>query len=284
MDGLLLIAVLAAVVIAFTVSASAGFGGSLILVPALALVLGTKSGTALAALLLATNNVVKVWAYRKTIPWRRAALITILIAVGTALGALLFVAAAEKVVTVAVIVTFVLAFVAERFDLSGLRRRFGAPLLALLSGATSGFSGTSGPLKGLAVRSLDLDRLHLVGALSVASLVGDATKTAIWTEAALIPANAYFMALAAVPLMFAATLGGRRDRKSTRLNSSHANISYAVFCLKKQITHLHHGLGELQIHHAQPGPRQRRRIARKHSTPAYNPHARAGHNRESRRP
>src|SRR3712207_6969893 len=25
-----------------------------------------------------------------------------------------------------------------------------------------------------------------------------------------------------------------RDRKSTRLNSSHANISYAVFCLKKK--------------------------------------------------
>src|SRR3712207_6938688 len=29
------------------------------------------------------------------------------------------------------------------------------------------------------------------------------------------------------------------DRKSTRLNSSHANISYAVFCLKKKkITHI----------------------------------------------
>src|SRR3712207_8296845 len=27
---------------------------------------------------------------------------------------------------------------------------------------------------------------------------------------------------------------GRGDRKSTRLNSSHANISYAVFCLKKK--------------------------------------------------
>src|SRR3712207_6852740 len=26
-----------------------------------------------------------------------------------------------------------------------------------------------------------------------------------------------------------------RDRKSTRLNSSHANISYAVFCLKKKL-------------------------------------------------
>src|SRR3712207_8186581 len=28
-----------------------------------------------------------------------------------------------------------------------------------------------------------------------------------------------------------------QDRKSTRLNSSHANISYAVFCLKKKKTH-----------------------------------------------
>src|SRR3712207_8103780 len=28
----------------------------------------------------------------------------------------------------------------------------------------------------------------------------------------------------------------RGDRKSTRLNSSHANISYAVFCLKKKNT------------------------------------------------
>src|SRR3712207_7730258 len=28
-----------------------------------------------------------------------------------------------------------------------------------------------------------------------------------------------------------------RDRKSTRLNSSHANISYAVFCLKKKKDH-----------------------------------------------
>src|SRR5699024_12581132 len=30
-------------------------------------------------------------------------------------------------------------------------------------------------------------------------------------------------------------LRGRRDRKSTRLNSSHVSISYAVICLKKKI-------------------------------------------------
>src|SRR3712207_7740875 len=33
-----------------------------------------------------------------------------------------------------------------------------------------------------------------------------------------------------------AAFGDARDRKSTRLNSSHANISYAVFCLKKKNT------------------------------------------------
>src|SRR5436305_8672675 len=31
--------------------------------------------------------------------------------------------------------------------------------------------------------------------------------------------------------------GRRPDRKSTRLNSSHVRISYAVFCLKKKKTH-----------------------------------------------
>src|SRR3712207_8659197 len=36
------------------------------------------------------------------------------------------------------------------------------------------------------------------------------------------------------PAQRAADLELVRDRKSTRLNSSHANISYAVFCLKKK--------------------------------------------------
>src|SRR3712207_7066770 len=36
-------------------------------------------------------------------------------------------------------------------------------------------------------------------------------------------------------LLFVGCIGGK-DRKSTRLNSSHANISYAVFCLKKTKT------------------------------------------------
>ncbi|MEU8619083.1 sulfite exporter TauE/SafE family protein [Streptomyces sp. NPDC048623] len=209
MDPLLIPVVLVAVSAAFVLSASAGFGGSLILVPTLALVLGTKSGVALAALLLGANNLVKVYAYRATLPFRKAAVVIVLGAAGAFLGAKLLVSAPEEAVTIAVIVGFAVAFTLETLDLTRWRRA-GSPVLAFAAGATSGFSGTSGPLKGLAVRGLDLDRLHLVGALSLASLVGDLTKTAVWTDAALLTGEDYLVALACLPLMIVGTFFGRR--------------------------------------------------------------------------
>src|SRR3712207_7625331 len=49
-----------------------------------------------------------------------------------------------------------------------------------------------------------------------------------------------FRKVATIRIRNVATVGGNlahgEDRKSTRLNSSHANISYAVFCLKKKKT------------------------------------------------
>src|SRR3712207_8420931 len=44
----------------------------------------------------------------------------------------------------------------------------------------------------------------------------------------------------------AAAASADRDRKSTRLNSSHANISYAVFCLKKKKPYSMHPIGPHQ--------------------------------------
>src|SRR3712207_7398704 len=58
--------------------------------------------------------------------------------------------------------------------------------------------------------------------------------------------------------------GPMPDRKSTRLNSSHANISYAVFCLKKKINppllrrpyplHCNYVPGRLHHHHDSLAP------------------------------
>src|SRR3712207_7379470 len=47
-------------------------------------------------------------------------------------------------------------------------------------------------------------------------------------------ADEALLAVGEVALVAALGIAAFQDRKSTRLNSSHANISYAVFCLKKQ--------------------------------------------------
>src|SRR3712207_7149888 len=79
-----------------------------------------------------------------------------------------------------------------------------------------------------------------------------------------------------------ASLNGLRmglDRKSTRLNSSHANISYAVFCLKKKKTSLpprHHEL-RARRHARYLPPRQFRTALPVHPISSITHSARAVH-------
>src|SRR2546427_5120354 len=49
-----------------------------------------------------------------------------------------------------------------------------------------------------------------------------------------VPPAQYFRALHRRGRRGVCAAEGRQDRKSTRLNSSHSQISYAVFCLKKK--------------------------------------------------
>src|SRR6266571_2371304 len=49
------------------------------------------------------------------------------------------------------------------------------------------------------------------------------------------------------------SLRSREDRKSTRLNSSHMSISYAVFCLKKKKTRVVDGMLENKARYAMLG-------------------------------
>src|SRR3712207_6850391 len=63
----------------------------------------------------------------------------------------------------------------------------------------------------------------LLDRIDVLIPVGRPTATGLREESA--PASA---------TVRARVIEAREDRKSTRLNSSHANISYAVFCLKKK--------------------------------------------------
>lgn len=216
-----IVLVLFAVLASFVVSASAGLGGSLVLVPTLALVLGTKEGVALAALLLGLNNIAKVIAYRRVIPFRASLVVVIPTLVAAVVGASLLVAAPTWAVNVAVIGAIGATLIAERQGVSQRVRRSAAPVLATASGLTSGFSGTSGPLKGVAIRSLGFDARHMVGAASLVSLVGDLAKAATFAEARLLGVESLAIAGAAVPLMALGTWTGYR------LNGAIGEVGYA---------------------------------------------------------
>jgi uncharacterized protein len=199
--------VVACAAVSFLVSSSAGMGGSLILVPVMGLALGPREGVAAATLLLACNNVGKVVVYRAWIPWRAAAWVVVLTVAGAAVGAALLLAAPEGWVRTAIIAALVASFLAER---RRWERRGSSPLLAFAAGATSGFSGTSGPLKGVALRNLGLERMWLVGAASAVSLAGDLTKLGIFAGGALLGREALWIVVCAAPLVPLAALAGRR--------------------------------------------------------------------------
>ena len=209
-------ALLAAIVfstLGFMLSASAGMGGSLIIVPALVLIYGAKSGVALAACLLAANNVFKVIAYRKTIPWSAAAIVIGMTAIGAAVGAALLLRAPETLVQVAVLLSVIGGFALNRMIRDSGSKKAGI-FFSLAAGLTSGFSGTSGPLKGVALKSLKLDHFYLVGAASVVSLTGDLVKASIYSKAELITGEHVPLIIMLVPLMPVATFLGRKINRS----------------------------------------------------------------------
>jgi hypothetical protein len=133
----------------------------------------------------------------------------VLTVAGSALGASLLVVAPERLVQAVIIVSLSSVFLMEQVKFDSLSRGTSA-VAAFLAGATSGFSGTSGPLKGLALRRLSLDRLHFVGAASAVSLAGDLMKTTVFAEASLLDNISWSVILIASPLMVLATLAGRQ--------------------------------------------------------------------------
>ena len=202
-----LILLIVAALGAFAISASAGLGGSLLLVPSLMVVLGPKEGIVMAALLLSANNVAKFVAYRKTLPFRKALVVVVPTIIGAYLGATLLARAPESWVVTAVLASLAASLAYEAFSGTS-QRQVGTPLLAGAAGITSGFSGTSGPLKGVAVKGLGLDRRLTVGAATLASLAGDVTKTLTFAGEGLLGSRQLFMAAALVPLMIGGTMLG----------------------------------------------------------------------------
>jgi uncharacterized membrane protein YfcA len=194
------------------VSSIAGYGGSLVLIPALGAILGPKQGIALAALLLAWNNVFKVIAYRRTLGLREGWPLLVITVLGVYVGVGALVAAPEQLVVWSIVAVTAAVLVVELVAGERLRRARRSAALPLMGGAAllSGFSGTSGPLKGISIRSLGLPRLHHVGLASCVSLIGDALKVELFAQASLLPDVQWSVLAVAAPVMPVAAWVGRR--------------------------------------------------------------------------
>src|SRR5207249_9796523 len=86
------------------------------------------------------------------------------------------------------------------------------------------------PISELFQRGLDAARA--TGAAIPALSLKDTIKRVAHGRVVHTPARAEHVAVQ-TPQIFRRDVLERADRKSTRLNSSHVSISYAVFCLKK---------------------------------------------------
>lgn len=203
--------VLLATFSALFISSIAGYGGSLILVPALGAVLGVKEGVALAALLLGWNNVFKVIAYRHTLALRRGWSLLVVTAIGVWFGAQVLIAAPERVVVWIVVATTALSLLAELAHVDRIQRQQARAAVPLMLGSAvlSGVSGTSGPLKGISVRGLRLPRLEHVGLASSVSLVADGLKVELFATAGIFDTVDLTVVLLAAPVMPVAAWIGR---------------------------------------------------------------------------
>ncbi len=193
-------------------SSVAGYGGSLMLVPVLAATLGAKEGIALAALMLAVNNVCKVVAYRGSLGLRKGWPLLPVSLVGALLGGLLLVELPRTAVVWALVVVTAASLAIELAGPGWLlhqQPRMAVPLLGA-SSVLSGVSGSSGPLKGIAIRSLRLGRMEHVGLASCVSLVADATKTEVFRRSGILAGVDLSILLVCLPAMPVAALVGQR--------------------------------------------------------------------------
>src|SRR5687768_1948697 len=86
---------------------------------------------------------------------------------------------------------------------------------------------------GCEARVFDLDRIDLTGVALVVHCAGPFSRTSAPMVRACLDRGVHYLDITGEIAVFESVFA-QEDRKSTRLNSSHGYISYAVFCLKKK--------------------------------------------------
>ena len=197
---------------AFFVSAACGMGGSLILIPALSLVLGVKEGIVLSSLLLGINNIFKLWYYRKDVQLKDSLALLVIMGLGAVAGAFLMVQMEQKILAILLFINIGISFLVQRTSNMDVQKGTGLGY-ALLSGFCSGLSGTSGPLKGLAVRCYFREKASVVATASLLSFATDMLKSGVYFSQQNWLINPYLLLLG-IAMMPLATYWGQKFNRA----------------------------------------------------------------------
>lgn len=208
--------------LSFLISASAGMGGSLLLIPTLSYFIGVRDGIIISSILLGLNNCVKIIVFRKYIRIKNIVYLLLFMLIGAIAGSLLMMKIEEDILAVILFINIIFAFIIEKNAATDVRKKI-SWMYSGLSGFCSGISGTSGPLKGMAIKCLDLDKLQIVAAASVLSFATDSTKAIIYLSSYNpLVGNSFNLLLVSICMMPVATVLGKR------INHKISNVAYDV--------------------------------------------------------
>jgi uncharacterized membrane protein YfcA len=199
-----------------------GFGGGLLLLPVLVLVVGSKDAVLLAALIPLGWNIPRIVLLRQWINWRVVGLFALGIVPGTLIGALLLDSVDPELLRRAIgglLVLFGIYYVMRLYmDLPGPRgvKSWVFPIVGVLSGIVSGLLGAGhGPLQAGALIAADLPVREVsaingaLGGLTAAARVGSYGVAGLLHEGIWIPALVGIVGAA-----LGAVLGIRLSRRS----------------------------------------------------------------------
>jgi uncharacterized protein len=210
-EGEVLLLVTAAL-IASVLSAVAGFGGAVVLLPVLALVFGVRDAVPTLTVAQLVGNASRVWFNRREVCWP----VVGWFAVGSAplgvLGGVVFATAPLPVLTRAVGVFLLLAVACRHLlpkTTSPMPRWAFAPVGAVNS-FVSAVAGTAGPLTAPFFLTFGLVKGAYIGTEAVTAVVTHATKLAVYGTAELLTARAVGAGSLLGAVMVAGTYLGKR--------------------------------------------------------------------------
>lgn len=197
--------------LAATVSGAAGFGGALLLLPVLSLVVGAKAAVPVLTLAQLLGNGSRLAFGWRDIRWRPALLFSAGAAPASLAGSFVFVSLPAGLVS-RLIGLLLLAIVAGRRTAIGRRPipEILLPLAGAVVGLLSGVAGSAGPLGAVVFLSLRLPAPAYVATEAVSAVVMHVTKIVIYGRYAAIAGDGWYEGLALGCAMMVGSWTGRR--------------------------------------------------------------------------